>query len=333
MAAGDTCYEALTQGDGPTKTFTSAQAVAKPPASNYHCEMPLPEMEMKVLWSRAAGLCSFPECKELLVRFSKDETGFYHIGEMAHLEARSLKGPRGKGMLSPRARNRYENHMLLCPTCHTEIDKSPDAYPVELLNEFKKAHESWVAQTLMLNLSKRISYLQFYESLLGQIETILMFDRWSWMIDHLWRDLAPTEAIESGVTVRGLLLKVIWPGSIPSIEAAIQAVLESWSDFCLHFANESKYRHGDGAFMISYHIYSGMPLKARFLAEEKEQRWSEGNGNKLLVYVTNLNRLIQDVRSNINPEYRQNQGYFIIHDEVGYRNDGVSVLIRPGISD
>ena len=152
-------------------------------------------------------------------------------------------------------------------------------------------------------------------------------------IDHLWRDLAPTEAIESGVTVRGLLLKIIWPGSIPSIEVAIRTVLENWSNFCLHFASETRSRDGDGAFIVSDHTYPGMPLKARFVEEEKEQRWSEGNGNKLLAYVTNLNRLIREVRSNLNPEYRQNQGYFIIHDEIGYRNDGVSVWIRPGISD
>jgi hypothetical protein len=83
--------------------------------------------------------------------------------------------------------------------------------------------------------------------------------------------------------------------------------------------------------MVSDHTYPGMPLKARFAEEEKEERWSEGNGNKLLAYVTHLNRLVNEVRSTMNPGYRQNSGYFIIHDEIGYRNDGVSVLIRPGI--
>jgi len=297
----------------------------------YHRHMPLPHAEAKILWSKAAGLCSFPDCKELLVRFSKGSDGFYHLGEMAHLKARSLKGPRGKGTLSIRARDRYDNHILLCPTCHTEIDKNPQDYPVKRLIEFKAAHESWVAETLLLNIGKRVGFLEFYASLLQRMEAVLLFDRWTWMINHLWRDLAPSDAIDAGATVRSMLLRIIWPRSLPGLETAIRAVLESWSDFCLHFAAEARYRSGDAAFMISDHFSRGMPIQARLEAEEAQERWSNENGKNLFAYVTNLNRLVNEVRSTLNPGYRQDEGYFIIHDDLGYRNDGVSVFIRPGI--
>ena len=201
--------------------------------------MALNEKELKILWSRAAGLCSFPDCKKILVNFHKRTNGSYQIGEMAHLRARSLKGPRGKGTLSPVARDRYENHILLCPTCHTEIDKDPEAYPVKNLLKFKAAHERWVAETLLANIGNRVGFRHFYTNLLGRMESILLFDRWTWMIDHLWRDVAPSDAIDSGVTIRTILLKTIWPGSLPGLEEAMRSVLEAWSDYCIHFSSQS----------------------------------------------------------------------------------------------
>jgi hypothetical protein len=34
--------------------------------------------------------------------------------------------------------------VLLCPTCHTRIDKAPDDFPVDSLLEWKAQHERWV---------------------------------------------------------------------------------------------------------------------------------------------------------------------------------------------
>jgi hypothetical protein len=291
--------------------------------------MPLSNADTKVLWSNAAGLCSFPDCKELLVRFSKGKDGFYHLGEMAHLTARSIKGPRGKGLLSSKARDRVENHILLCPKCHTIIDKDPDEFPIELLLQFKLAHEGWVAETLHLNLEKRSSFLDFYFDLLKTMEHILLFDRWTWMIDHLWRDLSPSEVIESGAKVRMILLKTIWPGTIPKLEKAMIQTLQYWSDLCLHFASGARYRDGDAAFMISDHFYKGMSLEERFRAERKQEKWSNGNGQRIFTYVASLNHLVNVVRATLSPAYRQDFGHFIIPDELGYRNNGHSVYTKP----
>ncbi len=243
--------------------------------------------------------------------------------------ARSLKGPRGKGPLSQRARDCYNNHILLCPTCHTEIDKNSVAYPVRKLLQFKEAHERWVAETLVSHIGKRAGYRQFYTNLLDRMEKILLFDRWTWMIDHLWRDLAPSEAIDSGVTVRTILLKSIWPGSLPRLEDAMRAALEAWSDYCLHFGAHSRYRIPDVSFMVSDHFVSGMSLEDRLAAEDAQEKWSNLNGKKLAHYVVALNEMIDEVRRSLNPAYRQEDGYFLIHDDLGYRNDGVSIIIRP----
>ncbi len=49
----------------------------------------------------------------------------FPFGEQAHIVAEEEEGPRGKSVLSKEERNSYHNHILLCPNCHTKIDKAP----------------------------------------------------------------------------------------------------------------------------------------------------------------------------------------------------------------
>ena len=42
----------------------------------------------------------------------------------------------------------YENLILLCPTCHTRIDKAPAGHPLALLADWKREHEKWVHDSL-----------------------------------------------------------------------------------------------------------------------------------------------------------------------------------------
>lgn len=187
---------------GQRAAFRSIPLGARETLARREVVLALTDRDMKILWSRAAGLCSFPDCREILVRFSKGENGMYQIGEMAHLIARSLKGPRGIGTLAADALDSYENHILLCPTCHPEIDVNPSDWPIEKLAAFKAEHEHWVAETLLTHVGEKIGFLKFYASLLERLERILQFDKWAWSIGHLWRDLAPAEAIDSVVAAR-----------------------------------------------------------------------------------------------------------------------------------
>lgn len=38
-------------------------------------------------------------------------------------------------------RDQYENILLLCPTCHSIVDKNPSQYPVDLLVKWKAEHK------------------------------------------------------------------------------------------------------------------------------------------------------------------------------------------------
>ena len=98
--------------------------------------MAIPSPDIKKLYGLSAGRCSI--CK--LILFESDA----HIGEMAHVIARSSNGPRGVGDLDCE-RNSYENLILLCPNHHREVDGNPQAYPVGRLLSIKQEHEQFVA--------------------------------------------------------------------------------------------------------------------------------------------------------------------------------------------
>lgn len=103
--------------------------------------MPIAEKDVKLLWGRAAGHCSNPDCRDK-VSETNVEGGSFLTGEMAHIIARNVAGPRGG---AERGANTYDNLILLCPTCHTKVDKAPAGiYPVEHILDWKAQHENWV---------------------------------------------------------------------------------------------------------------------------------------------------------------------------------------------
>lgn len=101
--------------------------------------------DIKVLWGRSGNACAM--CKTLLAE--DDTTNKPHlIGEMAHIEGENPTSARYNECMTDPERNCYENLILLCPTCHTRIDKNYSNYPVVYLHNLKKNHEKWVSETL-----------------------------------------------------------------------------------------------------------------------------------------------------------------------------------------
>jgi len=97
--------------------------------------------DTKLLWGRAAGICSNPDCRAKLTATGADGKSFL-TGEMAHQIARSAEGPRGT---AGGGDDTYDNLILLCPTCHRTIDKAPEGtFPVDILRSWKEVHEEWV---------------------------------------------------------------------------------------------------------------------------------------------------------------------------------------------
>jgi HNH endonuclease len=91
------------------------------------------------LFSHAAGHCQRPTCLETL--FPVELGGDKHIAEMAHVIPYAKVGPRHEDRPAKEFDpNTFENLILLCPTCHTMIDKDPDSFPRAILLEWKQSH-------------------------------------------------------------------------------------------------------------------------------------------------------------------------------------------------
>ncbi len=100
------------------------------------------EKDIKILWGRSGNRCAI--CKLELTPDGTRET----LGEMAHIIARSIDGPRGNAATPADDLDSYDNLILLCPTHHTEVDKDPCAWPVARLRAVKADHERWVSEQL-----------------------------------------------------------------------------------------------------------------------------------------------------------------------------------------
>ena len=117
------------------------------------------------LFSDAAGYCNRPECRRRL--FSEEGQADYHIGEMAHILAARDGGPRAESELKRPERSSYSNLILLCPNCHSEVDKCPEQFPDSLLHKWKLNHRTIISEAIgVYTVSSRGEALSFLESLL-----------------------------------------------------------------------------------------------------------------------------------------------------------------------
>lgn len=140
--------------------------------------MQIKEIDLKKLWGKAAGHCCFTNCEKDCIHVLESSQDSVIIGEMAHIIARNATGPRGKE--NHIEDNSYDNLILLCPTHHTLIDKSPDDYPVEKLLAMKKAMEEKVSK--MWNDTKVFSSV---EDMCQEIAKLLIHNK------SVWKEYGP----------------------------------------------------------------------------------------------------------------------------------------------
>lgn len=99
----------------------------------------IPSATQLRLFADSAGHCQRPECLDTL--YPQELNGVKHIAEMAHVIPHGKTGPRSDERPDEAFdSDSFENLILLCPTCHTIIDKNPDAYPRNILLKWKRDH-------------------------------------------------------------------------------------------------------------------------------------------------------------------------------------------------
>ncbi len=103
----------------------------------------------RILAQRVAYKCSRPECRKQTIGPHRKEEKVTMVGVAAHIKAAAPRGPRYDNLLTPEERINIKNGIWLCPSCSTLIDKDPDKFPIEVLNEWKARSESMTWDELM----------------------------------------------------------------------------------------------------------------------------------------------------------------------------------------
>jgi hypothetical protein len=141
--------------------------------------VPLSAGTVERLWAESGGHCQNPSCRygryDLLAPVKRK-----HIAEMAHLIPASPSGPRASENkeLDDRDRARPENIAVLCPTCHTVVDKAPEEYPASRMQEWKKRSQDGRAFAHGTpDYATRPQAREHVERLLGKNKAV--FDRYS----------------------------------------------------------------------------------------------------------------------------------------------------------
>jgi hypothetical protein len=112
--------------------------------------MSITEKTIKILWSNAAGRCSFTDCNELLTVQQAGASAPHTLGEMAHIKGKQKGSNRHDNKQNDLERDDYANLILLCPNHHTTIDKPENEiiFPTELLLAMKAQHEIRISECL-----------------------------------------------------------------------------------------------------------------------------------------------------------------------------------------
>lgn len=143
------------------------------------------------LLATSGGYCGNPACHRNLFDFF--ETGkITNIEEMAHIIGQKEDGPRGEDELPLSERDEFDNIILLCPTCHTTIDKNPKLYPKETVRKWKREHEESIKNLFIApRFETREEARKYLLPIFVENKTI--FDQYGPFSDNATKDQMATE--------------------------------------------------------------------------------------------------------------------------------------------
>ncbi|GLS87977.1 hypothetical protein GCM10010873_29510 [Cypionkella aquatica] len=201
---------------------------------------------LKMLWGRAAGRCSMPDCRTALVMDATETDDQALVGENCHIVAEEDAGPRGDKLFPVSSRNVYGNLILLCANHHTQIDKQADYYTREFLHKTKLEHEEWVAGSLGLDKEKQADD-EYYSGLIDNWEQKAELEYWdswsSWLVSE--QPKMSEERYDELVQLARWISSRVWPARYPQIEKAFENFRLVLRDFLRTFSSKSEARMDD----------------------------------------------------------------------------------------
>ena len=107
---------------------------------------------LKVLFALSGNQCAHPQCTNLVIESATEQSDDLVSAQICHIYAINTRGPRGNPGLTKEELNSPGNLLLLCPTHHTLVDGQHESYPVEVLRDWKRNHQSKIETLLSADL-------------------------------------------------------------------------------------------------------------------------------------------------------------------------------------
>lgn len=108
---------------------------------------------LKILFALSGNQCAAPDCGEPIIAPQTQQSDAIVVGQIAHIYAISVDGPRGKSGLTENELNEVSNLVLLCPTHHVKVDAQYETYPATMLTEWKTKHEKKYGEAMSQSIS------------------------------------------------------------------------------------------------------------------------------------------------------------------------------------
>ncbi|QFY63493.1 hypothetical protein FZ934_24915 (plasmid) [Rhizobium grahamii] len=198
-----------------------------------------------------------PDCRKLLVVDETETDDPALIGEMAHMVAESVDGPRGVSPLTPAERDLYGNLLLLCRNHHREIDEQPLHWTVERLQILKADHEAWVGSNPNYDAQKvrdDITYAGYVDEWLNLCH-MHRWREWSSFVLSSGQPGLEKSVRDDLTTVVSWTVKRVWPRRYPELESALQNFAVVARDFIGKFNEHCETSRIDDDELITKKFY------------------------------------------------------------------------------
>ncbi len=280
--------------------------------------------DQKMLWGRAAGRCSFPQCRMDLYEDETIADEPTHVGENCHIVSEADDGPRGDPSIPIDQRNSYMNLILLCRNHHKIIDAQESEFSVERLHQIKRDHEAWVKEQLDFDAAKQFDDEQYAEMIdvWEQLAHVNEWRSWNSGIFYSGQPELDKEVDSDLDKLRGWLLNRVWPKRYPSLENAFKNFRRVLEDFYNRFHEHAEpWRDTDRLLTRKFYridvwddeLYHSILSKYHFHVDLVED---------LMLELTRAANLITDrVRLHLMRSYRLHEGYLLVETGTTMRLD------------
>ena len=273
-----------------------------------------------MLWGRAAGRCSKPDCRIDLYEDETETDDPTLVGENCHVVAESDDGPRADPSMPVDRRNSYANLILLCRNHHRVIDTQEGEYTVEWLHQMKAEHEAWVKEQLGFDTAKQFEDEQ-YAGLIDTCELLAHVDDWQEWSSYVLSNGQPSMSGEVDRDLRALrdwLLNRVWPGRYLDLENAFENFRQVLKDFYNIFRMHAEtWKNRDTLLTKKFYKIDDWD-EVRYMQISRQYDYHVDLIMDLMLELSRAANLICDrIRQNLKRGYRLREGYLVVQTGPG----------------